>query len=154
MSERIARRAVIQRVTSASVSIEGSVVGEIEKGFLILLGVGQDDNEPEVERLWSKIFKMRIFDDAEGKTNLSLADVSGSILVVSQFTLYANCKRGNRPSFTEAGAPDKAERLYEAFVERAKRDVNRVETGRFGADMNVSLVNDGPFTIILDTDRL
>ncbi len=147
-------RAVIQRVTSASVSIEGSVVGEIEKGFLILLGVGQDDDEPEVERLWSKIFKMRIFDDAEGKTNLSLADVSGSILVVSQFTLYANCKRGNRPSFTEAGAPDKAERLYEAFVERAKRDVNRVETGRFGADMNVSLVNDGPFTIILDTDRL
>lgn len=147
-------RAVIQRVTSASVSIEGSVVGEIEKGFLILLGVGQDDDEPEVERLWSKIFKMRIFDDAEGKTNLSLADASGSILVVSQFTLYANCKRGNRPSFTEAGAPDKAERLYEAFVERAKRDVNRVETGRFGADMNVSLVNDGPFTIILDTDRL
>ena len=147
-------RAIIQRVTSASVSIEGSVVGEIEKGFLILLGVGQDDNEPEVERLWSKIFKMRIFDDAEGKTNLSLADVSGSILVVSQFTLYANCKRGNRPSFTEAGAPDKAERLYEAFVERAKRDVNRVETGRFGADMNVSLVNDGLFTIILDTDRL
>ena len=147
-------RAVIQRVTSASVSIEGSVVGEIEKGFLILLGVGQDDDEPEVERLWSKIFKMRIFDDAEGKTNLSLADVSGSILVVSQFTLYANCKRGNRPSFTEAGAPDKAERLYEAFVERAKRAVNRVETGRFGADMNVSLVNDGPFTIILDTDRL
>ena len=147
-------RAVIQRVTSASVSIEGSVVGEIEKGFLILLGVGQDDNEPEVERLWSKIFKMRIFDDADGKTNLSLADVSGSILVVSQFTLYANCKRGNRPSFTEAGAPNKAERLYEAFVERAKRDVNRVETGRFGADMNVSLVNDGPFTIILDTDRL
>ena len=147
-------RAIIQRVTSASVSIEGSVVGEIEKGFLILLGVGQDDDEPEVERLWSKIFKMRIFDDAEGKTNLSLADVSGSILVVSQFTLYANSKRGNRPSFTEAGAPDKAERLYEAFVERAKRDVNRVETGRFGADMNVSLVNDGPFTIILDTDRL
>ena len=147
-------RAVIQRVTSASVSIEGSVVGEIEKGFLILLGVGQDDDEPEVERLWSKIFKMRIFDDAEGKTNLSLADVSGSILVVSQFTLYANCKRGNRPSFTEAGAPDKAERLYEAFVERAKRDVNRVETGRFGADMNVSLVNDGPFTIWLDTDEL
>lgn len=147
-------RAVIQRVTNASVSIEGSVVGEIEKGFLILLGVGQDDDEPEVERLWSKIFKMRIFDDAEGKTNLSLADVSGSILVVSQFTLYANCKRGNRPSFTEAGAPDKAERLYEAFVERAKHDVDRVETGRFGADMNVSLVNDGPFTIILDTDRL
>ena len=147
-------RAVIQRVTSASVSIEGSVVGEIEKGFLILLGVGQDDGEPEVERLWSKIFKMRIFDDAEGKTNLSLADVSGSILVVSQFTLYANCKRGNRPSFTEAGAPDNAERLYEAFVERAKHDANRVETGRFGADMNVSLVNDGPFTIILDTDRL
>lgn len=147
-------RAVIQRVTNASVAIESSVVGEIRKGYLILLGVGQDDGEAEIERLWSKIFKLRIFDDEEGKTNLSLADVAGSVLIVSQFTLYANCKRGNRPSFTGAGSPQEAKRLYEAFVERAKRDVEKVETGRFGANMSVSLINDGPFTIVLDTDDL
>ncbi len=147
-------RAVIQRVTNASVAIESSVVGEIRKGYLILLGVGQDDGEAEIERLWSKIFKLRIFDDEEGKTNLSLADVAGSVLIVSQFTLYANCKRGNRPSFTGAGSPQEAKRLYEAFVERAKRDVEKVETGRFGANMSVSLTNDGPFTIVLDTDDL
>ena len=104
--------------------------------------------------MWSKIFKLRIFDDEEGKTNLSLADVAGSVLIVSQFTLYANCKRGNRPSFTGAGSPQEAKRLYEAFVERAKRDVEKVETGRFGANMSVSLTNDGPFTIVLDTDDL
>lgn len=147
-------RAVIQRVTNASVAIDSSVVGEIRKGYLILLGVGQDDGEAEIERLWSKIFKLRIFDDEEGKTNLSLADVAGSVLIVSQFTLYANCKRGNRPSFTGAGSPQEAKRLYEAFVERAKRDVEKVETGRFGANMSVSLTNDGPFTIVLDTDDL
>lgn len=147
-------RAVIQRVTNASVAIESSVVGEIRRGYLILLGVGQDDGEAEIERLWSKIFKLRIFDDEEGKTNLSLADVAGSVLIVSQFTLYANCKRGNRPSFTGAGSPQEAKRLYEAFVERAKRDVEKVETGRFGANMSVSLTNDGPFTIVLDTDDL
>lgn len=147
-------RAVIQRVTNASVAIESSVVGEIRKGYLILLGVGQDDGEAEIERLWSKIFKLRIFDDEEGKTNLSLADVAGSVLIVSQFTLYANCKRGNRPSFTGAGSPQEAKRLYEAFVERAKRDVEKVETGRFGANMSVSLTNDGPFTIVLDTNDL
>ncbi len=147
-------RAVIQRVTNASVAIESSVVGEIRKGYLILLGVGQDDGEAEIERLWPKIFKLRIFDDEEGKTNLSLADVAGSVLIVSQFTLYANCKRGNRPSFTGAGSPQEAKRLYEAFVERAKRDVEKVETGRFGANMSVSLTNDGPFTIVLDTDDL
>ena len=147
-------RAVIQRVTNASVAIESSVVGEIRKGYLILLGVGQDDGEAEIERLWSKIFKLRIFDDEEGKTNLSLADVAGAVLIVSQFTLYANCKRGNRPSFTGAGSPQEAKRLYEAFVERAKRDVEKVETGRFGANMSVSLTNDGPFTIVLDTDDL
>ena len=147
-------RAVIQRVTSANVAIDGEVVGSIGRGFLILLGVGQDDGADQLERLWSKIYKMRIFSDEEGKTNLSLADVNGEVLVVSQFTLYANCRKGNRPSFTQAGAPDEANRLYEEFVARARQDVPRVETGRFGADMQVSLVNDGPFTIVLDTADL
>ncbi len=147
-------KAVIQRVAQAQVQIEGNVVGSIGKGFLILLGVGQDDSEEQVEKLWSKIFRMRIFADENGKTNLSLDDVAGEVLVVSQFTLYADCRRGNRPSFTKAGSPDSANALYECFVERARRDVERVETGEFGADMQVSLQNDGPFTILLDTDEL
>ena len=147
-------RAVVQRVSRARVDIAGETVGEIERGLLILLGVGHDDTDEQVERLWSKISRLRIFEDADGKTNLSLADVGGEALVVSQFTLFANCRRGNRPSFTEAGAPDEANRLYERFVERARRDVPRVDTGRFGAYMDVSLVNDGPFTLWLDTDAL
>lgn len=147
-------RAVIQRVSSAQVDIDGETVGSIGHGLLILLGVGHGDGEEQAERLWSKIARLRIFEDAEGKTNLSLADVGGEVLVVSQFTLFANCRRGNRPSFTEAGAPDEANRLYEWFVERARRDVPRVETGRFGAYMDVSLTNDGPFTLWLDTDAL
>ena len=147
-------RAVIQRVTNASVSIAGSTIGSIGRGFLILLGVGQNDSEVQVERLWSKIFKMRIFGDDEGKTNLALSDIGGEVLVISQFTLYANCRRGNRPSFTEAGAPDEAKRLYELFIERARTDVAHVASGEFGADMQVQLVNDGPFTIVLDTDDL
>lgn len=147
-------KAVIQRVTQAQVQIEGNVVGSIGKGFLILLGVGQNDSEEQVEKLWSKIFRMRIFADENGKTNLSLGDAAGEVLVVSQFTLYADCRRGNRPSFTKAGSPDSANALYERFVERVRRDVERVETGEFGADMQVSLQNDGPFTILLDTDEL
>ncbi|BAK43838.1 D-aminoacyl-tRNA deacylase [Eggerthella sp. YY7918] len=147
-------RAVIQRVTQAQVDIDGETVGAIGRGLVILLGVGHTDTEAEVERLWSKISRLRIFEDTDGKTNLSLADVAGEVLVVSQFTLFANCKKGNRPSFTEAGAPDEANRLYELFVERARRDVPRVETGRFAAYMDVSLVNDGPFTLWLDTDTL
>ncbi len=147
-------RALIQRVTSANVSIDGQVVGECGKGYLILLGVGDGDGQAQIERLWSKIFKLRIFEDDVGKTNLSLADIGGEVLVVSQFTLYASCKKGNRPSFTQAGAPQAAEELYEAFVARAKADVAHVQTGRFGAMMQVSLVNDGPFTIWLDTDEL
>ena len=147
-------RAVVQRVTSAQVKIDGEVVGSIGKGYLILLGVGADDGQEQVERLWSKIYKMRIFADEAGKTNLSLADISGEVLVVSQFTLYADCKKGNRPSFVAAGKPDIAEALYEAFLARAAQDVGAVEHGRFGADMQVSLTNDGPFTIVLDTDRL
>lgn len=147
-------RAVIQRVSSARVDIDGETAGSIGRGLLILLGVGHDDGEEQAERLWSKISRLRVFEDADGKTNLSLADVAGDVLVVSQFTLYANCKKGNRPSFTEAGAPDEANRLYEWFADRARRDVSRVETGRFGAYMDVSLVNDGPFTLALDTDNL
>ncbi len=147
-------RALIQRVTNASVSADGHVIGQCGKGYLILLGVGGEDGPEQIERLWNKIYKLRIFEDEDGKTNLSLADVGGEVLVVSQFTLYANCKKGNRPSFTQAGAPDRAEALYEAFVERARRDVAHVQTGSFGAMMQVSLVNDGPFTIWLDTDQL
>lgn len=147
-------RAVVQRVSHAKVDIDGNTVGEIEGGLLILLGVGHADTDAQVEKLWSKISRLRIFEDAAGKTNLSLADVGGEVLVVSQFTLYASCKKGNRPSFTEAGAPENAKRLYEAFAARAEQDVARVETGEFGADMQVSLTNDGPFTICLDTDNL
>ena len=147
-------RAVVQRVSSAQVDIDGQRTGAIGRGLLILLGVGHDDTEAQAERLWSKISRLRIFEDADGKTNLSLADVGGEVLVVSQFTLFANCKKGNRPSFIEAGSPDEANRLYEWFVERARADVPRVETGRFGAYMDVSLVNDGPFTLWLDTDAL
>lgn len=147
-------RAVIQRVNQASVSIDGSAVGSIGRGYVILLGVGQGDTEAEIERLWSKIFKLRIFTDENDKTNLSLADIDGEVLIVSQFTLFADCRKGNRPSFTNAEAPDEANRLYELFVERARRDVRRVETGEFGAYMQVSLENDGPFTICLDTDHL
>lgn len=149
-------RALVQRVTNASVSIDGSCVGSIGRGLLILLGVGEGDTEAHVARLVQKIVKMRIFADGDGKTNLSLQDIDGSALVVSQFTLYASCKKGNRPSFTAAGAPDEAERLYLLFAEgmRTELDRCRVATGEFGADMQVSLVNDGPFTIWLDTDEL
>ena len=147
-------RALIQRVTQASVTVEGEVVGSIGKGYLILLGVGHGDTEEQADKLWSKISKMRIFEDENGKTNLSLADVEGEVLVVSQFTLYANCKKGNRPSFTDAGAPDEANRLYEYFAGLVRRDLGHVETGSFGAMMEVALVNDGPFTVWMDTDTL
>lgn len=147
-------RALIQRVTRAQVSIEGELHSSIGKGYVILLGVGAEDGNEQAEKLWSKISKLRIFEDENGKTNVSLADVQGDVMVVSQFTLYANCKRGNRPSFTEVGAPDEANRLYEYFVELARRDIEHVATGSFGAMMQVELVNDGPFTIWLDTDTL
>lgn len=147
-------RALIQRVTHASVTVDGEVIGKIGKGYLVLLGVGHEDTEAQAEKLWSKILKMRIFEDENGKTNLSLADVDGKVLVVSQFTLYANCKKGNRPSFTGAGAPDEANRLYEYFAGLVRRDLGEVQTGSFGAMMDVELLNDGPFTIWLDTDAL
>ena len=147
-------KAVVQRVLSAKVEIDGEVVGSIDKGYLILLGVSAEDGPAQIERLWSKIYKMRIFADECGKTNLSLADVGGEALIVSQFTLCADCKKGNRPSFTGAAKPEAAEALYEAFLARAREDMGSVEHGRFGADMQVSLINDGPFTIVLDTDEL
>ena len=145
---------VIQRGKQASVKVEGSVIGEIEKGYLVLIGVSDKDTEAVADKMIKKMIGLRIFEDAEGKTNLSLADVGGSLLLVSQFTLYANCKKGNRPSFIEAGAPDKANQLYEYIIEESKKSVSVVQTGRFGAEMEVSLINDGPFTILLDSEML
>ena len=147
-------RALVQRVSEARVAVDGEVVGGIGTGFLILLGVGADDAEAQAEKLWRKIARLRVFEDDQGKTNLALGDVGGEVLVVSQFTLYANCRKGNRPSFTDAAGPADAERLYEYFCELARADVPRVEQGVFGAMMDVSLVNQGPFTVWLDTDAL
>ena len=141
---------VIQRVTKAQVDVNGATIGKIGKGFLVLIGVSREDNRAIADKLVKKLIGLRIFEDAEGKTNLSLADVEGSLLLVSQFTLYADCKKGNRPSFIHAGAPGEAEALYEYIIERCRENVPIVETGSFGAEMKVSLVNDGPFTIILD----
>ncbi|MBM6778865.1 D-tyrosyl-tRNA(Tyr) deacylase [Collinsella tanakaei] len=147
-------RAVVQRVTRASVTIDGEVTGSIGAGYLVLLGVGANDTRAEADRLWDKLRTLRINEDENGKTNLSLADTGGEVLVVSQFTLYANCRRGRRPSFTEAAAPALATELYEYFVSLVRQDVEHVATGTFAAYMQVELVNDGPFTIVLDTDTL
>lgn len=141
---------VIQRVKEASVSVDGEVVGKIGKGFMILVGIGSEDTREIADRYIEKMVKMRIFEDPEGKTNLSLADVDGEILMISQFTLYANCRKGNRPSFIDAGGPDMAQDLYEYMLEKTKEFVPVVEKGVFGAEMEVSLINDGPFTIVLD----
>ena len=141
---------VIQRVTEASVKVEGDVVGKIGRGFMVLVGIGADDTKEIAHRYIEKMVKMRIFEDENGKTNLSLADVDGQILMISQFTLYANCRKGNRPSFIDAGGPDMAEALYEYMLEKTKQYVPVVEKGIFGAEMEVSLINDGPFTIVLD----
>ena len=145
---------MIQRVLESQVAVEGQVIGQIGKGFLVLIGVGQNDTKEIADKLVKKMTGLRIFEDGNGKTNLSLADVGGELLLVSQFTLYANCKKGNRPSFTDAGPPDLAEELYAYIVDKCKESVPVVQTGSFGADMKVSLVNDGPFTIILDSEQL
>jgi D-tyrosyl-tRNA(Tyr) deacylase len=137
-------------VTEASVTVEEKTIGEIGKGFLVLIGVGKEDTRETADKYLKKMIGLRIFEDAEGKTNLSLKDVGGELLLVSQFTLYANCKKGNRPSFVEAGDPEQAEALYNYIVEEAKKQVDVVQTGSFGADMKVSLLNDGPFTILLE----
>ena len=141
---------VIQRCQEASVSVDGKTVGAIEKGLMVLIGVGKDDTTDVVDKYLKKLLQLRIFEDENGKTNRSLMDIGGQLLLVSQFTLYANCRHGNRPGFTDAGDPQKAKELYEYLIERAKEQVSIVEQGIFGADMKVSLVNDGPFTIILD----
>ncbi|PXV89185.1 D-tyrosyl-tRNA(Tyr) deacylase [Lachnotalea glycerini] len=142
---------VIQRVNYASVTVEEAVIGNIQKGLLILVGVGQEDTKEEADRLVKKLINLRIFDDENGKTNLALKDVGGELLIVSQFTLYADCRKGNRPSFINAGSPDKANELYEYIIEECKKQISKVEHGEFGAKMKVELLNDGPFTIILDS---
>ena len=141
---------VIQRVTEASVTIDERVVGSIKKGYLVLIGVGKEDTAAQADKLIKKMIGLRIFADQEGKTNLSLKDVGGSVLVISQFTLYADCRKGNRPNFLQAAAPAMAEELYEYFVETCRSYIPHVETGSFGAHMQVELLNDGPFTIILE----
>ncbi len=145
---------VIQRVQHASVTVENEVIGKIGRGYMVLIGVSDSDDEAVADKMVDKMIKLRINEDAEGKTNLSLADVDGGLLLISQFTLYANCKKGNRPSFTEAGSPDKANALYEYIIERCKERVPVVEKGSFGAHMAVELLNDGPFTIVLDSEKL
>lgn len=147
-------RFVIQRVTEASVTIDGEISGKIGKGHLVLIGVADTDTKEIADKMIRKMIGLRIFEDEQGKTNLSLDAVGGELLLISQFTLYANCKRGNRPSFIEAGAPDMASEMYEYIIEKCKEQVEVVERGRFGADMKVSLINDGPFTIVLDSETL
>ncbi len=147
-------RALLQRVTSASVTTAQQPPHAIEQGYVVFLGVGPNDTEEVAKKLWNKIVKLRIFEDSEGKTNLSLREVEGSVLLVSQFTLYADCRKGNRPSFTKGAAPQVAEHLYNYFAGLIRADDIPLETGWFGAMMNVELVNNGPFTIWLDTDDM
>lgn len=145
---------VIQRVTHADVVVDGNEIGRIGKGFMVLIGVSKEDDKIIADKMVDKMIKLRIFEDENGKTNLSLDDVDGELLLISQFTLYANCKKGNRPSFIDAGVPDEANDLYEYIIEKCKERVKVVERGEFGADMKVSLLNDGPFTIILDSSEI
>lgn len=147
-------RFVIQRVERASVTIDHEIRGSIEKGFLVLIGIGAGDDEQVADKLIKKLVNMRIFEDDEGKTNLALSDVGGGLLLVSQFTLYADCRKGNRPSFTGAAKPDEAERLYDYIVQKCREKIPVVEQGEFGADMKIDLLNDGPFTIILDSEDI
>ena len=145
-------RLVIQRVNHASVTVDEQVIGKIEKGLLVFLGVADGDTKEMVDKYVKKLQGLRIFEDADGKTNLSIQDVGGEVLVVSQFTLYADCKKGNRPSFVKAGAPDFANELYEYFKQKCEEAFGKVECGSFGADMKIDLQNDGPFTILWDSD--
>lgn len=141
---------IIQRVTKASVTVDGEVIGKIDTGYLLLFGAGHDDTEDDCRRLADKIINLRIFSDENGKINLDLAAVGGSLLVVPQFTLYADCRKGNRPNFIQAAKPEKANKLYDYFIEYFRSKGVHTETGSFGADMKVELLNDGPFTVILE----
>ena len=147
-------RAVLTRVKSASVAIDGEIVGKIGQGFLILLGVGPNDTEKECRYLAEKCLGLRIFEDENGKTNLDLKSVNGELLLISQFTLYADCRKGNRPSFIKAGKPDMADEMYQYIISACREEVPVVEHGKFGADMKVLLLNDGPFTIVLDSEEI
>ena len=144
---------VIQRVSNAKVDVDNKTIGQIEKGFLVLLGVGPEDTEGVADFLVEKLCNLRVFEDENQKMNLSIKDIDGELLIVSQFTLYADCKKGNRPSFVGAAEPKKANELYEYFIEKCKEKVRKVERGEFGADMKVSLLNDGPVTIILEKEN-
>ena len=149
--ENVYMKFVIQRVKHASVTVEGEVLGKIGKGFMVLIGVSETDNETIADKMVQKLINMRIFEDENGKTNLALKDVGGELLLISQFTLYADCKKGNRPSFIKAGSPDKANALYQYIIEKCREEIPIVEEGEFGADMKVELLNDGPVTVMLDS---
>ncbi|MCU6761240.1 D-tyrosyl-tRNA(Tyr) deacylase [uncultured Roseburia sp.] len=145
---------VIQRVERAQVTVDQIVIGKIHQGYAVLMGICENDTEAIADKMVKKMLGLRIFADENGKTNLSLKDVSGELLLISQFTLYADCKKGNRPSFIKAGNPEHANKLYEYMIQKSRQEIPHVETGSFGADMKVELVNDGPFTIILDSEEL
>lgn len=147
-------RFVIQRVTNASVTVDAQITGTIQQGFLVLIGISQTDDEAVADRMLRKMLNLRIFEDENGKTNLSLKDVNGGLLLVSQFTLYADCRKGNRPSFIKAGSPEHAERLYEYILHACKQECACLQQGIFGAHMKVELTNDGPFTVILDSEEI
>lgn len=147
-------RFVIQRVAHASVAVDGECIGKIDKGFLVLIGICDGDTKEIADKLVSKLVNMRIFRDEQGKTNLALKDVGGSLLIVSQFTLYADCRKGNRPSFTKAAGAEVANALYEYIIQQCRESIPIVEHGSFGADMKVDLLNDGPFTVILDSNEI
>ncbi|MCI8772690.1 MAG: D-tyrosyl-tRNA(Tyr) deacylase [Lachnospiraceae bacterium] len=145
---------LIQRVTEAKVRVDSEVIGQIQKGFLVFIGVSQNDTQEIADKMVHKLLNLRIFEDAEGKTNLNLDAVNGSLLLISQFTLYADCRHGNRPSFINAGKPDMANALYEYIIAKCRETISNVQQGAFGADMKISLINDGPFTIMLDSDEI
>ena len=147
-------RFVIQRVNHAKCTIDGNITGSIEKGLCVLIGIAETDTKEIADKMIKKLLGMRIFEDSDGKTNLSLNDVNGELLLISQFTLYADCRKGNRPSFTNAGKPDMAKQMYEYIIDQCKKEFPVVEQGIFGADMKISLLNDGPFTIILDSAEI
>lgn len=145
---------VIQRVTSAACRVDNEITGQINRGFLVFIGVSDDDTTEIADKMTKKLLGLRIFEDENGKTNLALKDIDGELLLISQFTLYADCKKGNRPSFIRAGKPDMANEMYEYIIKKCQEEIPVVERGIFGADMKISLLNDGPFTIILDSDEI